>query len=291
MGNTVFAEGMGFFHKGSGGKGVAPGDVCLSPPPPPTGPAPIPYVNLLSASDLAKGSKSVKVQGNPTALENASEVSTSTGNEAGTQGGGVVTHKTKGKGVFKLWSFVVKVEGKGVDRHGDMMAQNTASDLPNCIDAAAAVNFLQGLTDTQMTKNCAESYESEKHRQETTSAQRKKVQNRACWECSRDLANLQRRTVQSKAVARRIKALQKNIASQQAGKETMVADHQPPENVCWEMGGCNMKPSPQAFKDAMKKLYVKPHCSLHSSRQGNKMKALDNRKIYDFMNNKMGLAL
>ena len=41
--------------------GVAPGDVCLSPPPPPTGPVPVPYVNMLSASDLTKGSKSVKI--------------------------------------------------------------------------------------------------------------------------------------------------------------------------------------------------------------------------------------
>lgn len=38
MGLSVFAENLGLFHKGSGGKGVAPGDVCLSPPPPPTGP-------------------------------------------------------------------------------------------------------------------------------------------------------------------------------------------------------------------------------------------------------------
>lgn len=27
MGFTAFAESMGFFHRGSGGKGIAPGDV------------------------------------------------------------------------------------------------------------------------------------------------------------------------------------------------------------------------------------------------------------------------
>src|SRR5262245_53094998 len=114
MGLTVFAEKMGFFHKGSSGKGIAPADVCLSPPPPPAGPIPVPYVNVLSAPDLSKGSKTVKIDGEETALEDSSEVSTSTGDEAGTQGGNVITHKTKGKGSFTLWSFVVKVEGKGV---------------------------------------------------------------------------------------------------------------------------------------------------------------------------------
>src|SRR4051812_1087057 len=141
MGTTVFAEDMGFFHKGSGGTGVAPADVCLSPPPPPAGPAPGPYVNSLSASDLSKGRKKVKVEGEPTALEDASEISTSTGDEPGTQGGNVVTHKTKGKGFFTLWSFTVKVEGKGVCRHGDMMAQNCASGPPGCVDPTAVTNF------------------------------------------------------------------------------------------------------------------------------------------------------
>jgi hypothetical protein len=42
---SVFAEGMVFVHRGSDGKGVAPGDVCLSPPPQPGVPAP--YVNML----------------------------------------------------------------------------------------------------------------------------------------------------------------------------------------------------------------------------------------------------
>ena len=78
MGLTVYAEGMGLFHKGSGGRGVAPGDVCLTPPPPPAGPLPIPYVNMCSASDLDKGSSTVLVDDEPTALEDASNISTST---------------------------------------------------------------------------------------------------------------------------------------------------------------------------------------------------------------------
>ena len=63
MSLTVFAENMGLFHKNSGGKGIAPADVCLSPPPPPSGPVPVPYVNTLQASDLTKGSKTVKIDG------------------------------------------------------------------------------------------------------------------------------------------------------------------------------------------------------------------------------------
>ncbi|TGV29021.1 DUF4150 domain-containing protein, partial [bacterium M00.F.Ca.ET.168.01.1.1] len=75
MAITVFAENMGFFHKGSNGKGIAPGDVCLSPPSPPAGPVPVPYVNMLSSSDLSNGTKSVKIDGEPTAIENSSEIS------------------------------------------------------------------------------------------------------------------------------------------------------------------------------------------------------------------------
>ena len=63
MALTVFAEKMGLFHKGSGGTGIGPADVCLSPPPPPAGPVPIPYVNMLAASDLTGGSESVPASG------------------------------------------------------------------------------------------------------------------------------------------------------------------------------------------------------------------------------------
>ena len=69
MALTVYAEDMGLFHKGSGGKGTAPLDVCLSPPPSPTGPVPVPYVNLLQASNLAKGSKTVKIFGEEYTVE------------------------------------------------------------------------------------------------------------------------------------------------------------------------------------------------------------------------------
>ena len=72
--------------------------------------------------------------GNPTALENVSEISTSTGDEGGTQGGGVVSHKTKGTGAFLLWYFVVKVEGKGVCHHG-IRCSRTAPRFPRTSSA------------------------------------------------------------------------------------------------------------------------------------------------------------
>ncbi len=137
MALTVFAEKMGFFHKGSAGIGIAPLDVCLSPPP---GPVPIPYTNVLFAKHLVKGSKTVRIDGEPTFLEDYSETSTSIGDEGGTLGGSVVTGVILGKGYFMVWSMTVQIEGLGVCRHGDMMGQNSASAPPSSIDAAALAN-------------------------------------------------------------------------------------------------------------------------------------------------------
>lgn len=134
MALTVFAESMGFFHKGSAGFGVAPLDVCLSPPP---GPVAIPYTNVLYAKDLIKGSKTVRIDGEPTFLEDYSETSTSIGDEGGTLGGSVITGVILGKGYFMVWSMTVSIEGMGVARHGDMMGQNSASSPPSSVNAAA----------------------------------------------------------------------------------------------------------------------------------------------------------
>ncbi len=132
MALTVYAEKMGFWHRGSGGLSVAPIDVCLTPPG-----VPVPYTNVCYAADLIKGSKTVRIDGEPTALEDYSETSTSIGDEGGTAGGSVVTGVIKGKGFFMAWSMTVSVEGRGVARHGDMMGQNSASHPPSSIDAAA----------------------------------------------------------------------------------------------------------------------------------------------------------
>ncbi len=233
MALTVYVEGMGLFHKGSGGSATAPGDVCLSPPPPPTGPAPVPYVNNLSASDLSKGSKSVKFDGEPTALEDQSEVSTSTGDEGGTQGGNVVTHKTKGKGYFTLWSHTVKVEGKGVCRHGDMMGQNCGSVPYGCVDMQAVTTFQQMNWPTP-GEPCTNAYSYPPGTPNT--AQRAQIAGTACWRAP-------------------------------CTAPATVPDHQPPLSTAWAMGGCH---DPARFQTWAQSTASTPrgHCLTHSRSQG-----------------------
>jgi len=245
MGLTVYAENMGFFHKGSGGKGVAPADVCLSPPPAPTGPVPVPYVNNLMASNLAKGSKKVKIDGKPTALEDASNISTSTGDEPGNQGGNVITHKTKGKGYFKLWSFTVFAEGKGVDRHGDMMGQNCSSDPPGCVDAAAVTSFTTEFPDKGP---CPEPY----NRSKSTDKKRK-------TKSGKEVTTKTPNGDQKRQVLNQRTGAPKQCWTPGCSNTGSIADHQPPLGLAWYLGGCH---DPDGFRDwAHDKRSIKgPHC-------------------------------
>ena len=59
-----------------------------------------------------------------------SNFSTSTGDEAGTAGGGVASNKTKGKAEFVNYSFDVKFEGKNVARAFDLMLHNDKNTPP-----------------------------------------------------------------------------------------------------------------------------------------------------------------
>lgn len=127
MAVTVGVNNMSVVHKGSGGKTIAFPDVCKTPSP--AGPIPIPYPNIAKSSDTAKGSKKVKCDGNPICLKD-SNFSTSTGDEAGSAGGGVVSNKTKGKAEFVNFSFDVKVEGKNVARAFDLMLHNDKNTPP-----------------------------------------------------------------------------------------------------------------------------------------------------------------
>lgn len=264
MAITVFNEGAGLFHQGSGGSGVAPGDVCLSPPPPPTGPVPVPYVNSLQAGDLASGSQSVVIDGNPTALEDQSYVSTSTGDEGGTQGGNVLTAQTKGKGYFKIWSFTLQIENKGACRHGDTMGQNCASDPPGCIDMKALVAFM--LRPDVKIEPCTEPYSrSGLGLSKCTPEQYEAVKGGPCWECQRDLpaGNWESVTLSSGTV----KAKASAYVSGRASKDQFTPDHQPPLNIAWYAGGCHM--DKEEFKKwANSPATVKPHCAIHSSSQG-----------------------
>lgn len=127
MSVTVGVNNLSVVHKDSGGVTIAFPDVCKTPSP--GGPIPIPYPNIAMSSDSASGSKSVKVDGNPVCLKD-SNFKTSTGDEAGTAGGGVASSKTKGKAEFVNFSMDVKIEGKNVPRALDLMLHNDKNTPP-----------------------------------------------------------------------------------------------------------------------------------------------------------------
>ncbi|WP_253817396.1 DUF4150 domain-containing protein [Myxococcus xanthus] len=96
-------------------------DVCKTPSP--GGPVPVPYVNVARDADLAKGTKSVSIEGHPVAIS-SSKLSTSTGDEAGTAGGGIISAKTQGTLTWATYSPDVKFEGKNVVRFLDICLHN-----------------------------------------------------------------------------------------------------------------------------------------------------------------------
>lgn len=119
---ATFANGRSIVHSGDGGTNTcAAPDVCKTPSP--GGPVPVPYVNVARDSDLADGTRTVTIGGNPVALK-SSNLGTSTGDEAGTAGGGLMSSKTQGKMTWGTFSLEVKFEGKGVARFMDVTQHN-----------------------------------------------------------------------------------------------------------------------------------------------------------------------
>jgi hypothetical protein len=127
MGVTVGVNNMSVVHKDSSGITTAFPDVCLTPSP--AGPVPVPYPNIAQSSDTADGSSTVKCDGNPTCVQD-SNFSTSTGDEAGSAGGGVASGTTKGKAEFVNYSFDTTFEGKNVARAMDLMLHNNKNTPP-----------------------------------------------------------------------------------------------------------------------------------------------------------------
>ncbi|MCI0400221.1 MAG: DUF4150 domain-containing protein [Gammaproteobacteria bacterium] len=127
MGVTVAVNNLTVVHAGSGGTTAAFPDICKTPSP--AGPVPIPYPNIAKSSDTAKGAKKVICDGNPVCVKD-SNFSMSTGDEAGSAGGGVVSNKIKGKAEFVNFSFDVKFEGKNVPRALDLMLHNDKNTPP-----------------------------------------------------------------------------------------------------------------------------------------------------------------
>lgn len=131
MGDNVFTNKRGAFHKGSAGKSMgAMPDVCIPPPPPPAPPVPTPFPNNATAADLTGCAPSVEIHGNPAAHQK-SYVSKSTGNEpADMKASGqaaVVTHVIEGAAYFHSYSMDVLFEGIEAVRHLDLTTHNHSS--------------------------------------------------------------------------------------------------------------------------------------------------------------------
>lgn len=134
MSNEVFANGRAVSCKTGDGKVPAAfPDVCLSPPSPPAGPAPLPYPLASFATDTTDGSKTVSISGEEVMLKDKSYFKKCTGDEPATKslGQGVVTHTITGKVYFVAWSMDVEIEAENVVRHLDMTTSNHASPMAN----------------------------------------------------------------------------------------------------------------------------------------------------------------
>jgi hypothetical protein len=127
MAVSVGVNFLSVVHADSSGTTIAFPDVCKTPSP--GGPIPIPYPNIAKSSDTASGTSKVKCDGNPVCVKD-SNFSTSTGDEAGSAGGGVVSNKIKGKAEFVMFSMDVKFEGKNVCRAFDIMLHNDKNTPP-----------------------------------------------------------------------------------------------------------------------------------------------------------------
>lgn len=123
---TVGVNKLAVVNADSNGTTIAFPDVCITPAAP--SPIPIPYPNVAMSSDTADGTSTVKVQGKPVCIQSSS-FSTSTGDEAGSNGG-VASGSTKGKAEFVNVSFDVKFDGKGVARSFDLMLHNNKNTPP-----------------------------------------------------------------------------------------------------------------------------------------------------------------
>ena len=126
MPNDVGVNGQSIVTQKSGGKLITGPDVCKTPSP--GGPIPIPYPNIAMSSDLAKGSKKVKINGAPACLK-GSNFSKSMGDQAGSLGG-VISGKTGGMAEPTTYSFDVKIEGKNVVRNLDLFQSNQKNTPP-----------------------------------------------------------------------------------------------------------------------------------------------------------------
>jgi hypothetical protein len=108
-----------------GGTAMTPGptDVCKTPTP--AGPTPMPYPNIVQVSQASGGTCSSKVKfAGKKACTVDTEITMSSGDEAGTAGGGLVSSKFKGPAKYKQGCSKVLVEGKKAVHNLSMISMN-----------------------------------------------------------------------------------------------------------------------------------------------------------------------
>jgi hypothetical protein len=149
---TVGVNNLSVVHKDSNGVTPCFPDVCKTPTP--AGPVPIPYPNIAKSSDTSNGASTVTADGNPICVKD-SNFMISTGDEAGSAGGGVVSNKIKGKAEFVNFSFDVTAEGKNVARAFDLMLHNDKNTPPFPVLQGPVIAMAQ---DKQTCFVCNESF-------------------------------------------------------------------------------------------------------------------------------------
>lgn len=151
--SNVFANGRKIAHQGDGVQQVCPvPDVCKTPSP--GGPVPVPYVNVALNSDLADGSKDVDIEGSSVALSD-SNLKISSGDEAGSAGGGITSSKIKGKLTWGDSSPDVLFDGKGVIRFMDVTQHNGNSSNTFTINPGDMIVY-PGLEEEENCPNCGQ---------------------------------------------------------------------------------------------------------------------------------------
>lgn len=125
-------------------------DVCKTPSP--GGPVPIPYPVIVSMSNsLAKGTKTVKVDGKKMAAVKGSEFSRCNGDEPGTAGG-VKSSTNMKEATWLLYSFDVKLDGKNACRLSDKMMMNHGNSA--CLGGEIQFPVMKGVPGKDKCQIC-----------------------------------------------------------------------------------------------------------------------------------------
>ena len=124
--NNVLINGLSAVTSGSSGILMTSPDVCKTTCGPAT--VPIPYPNIAESKDLAGGSSSVMIEGNPACLE-SSTFAQSTGDESGDQKG-TVSNTIQDEAKPGLFSPTVFIEGKAIVRNTDIFTSNKMNTPP-----------------------------------------------------------------------------------------------------------------------------------------------------------------